>query len=94
MYTIEEDVPEYWDFIIDSFLSCVQYAVELQQMPEVTNIRFYTKRGLLGIEYEGGNLITDGFTALSKTLSSKICSSCGAHSVRSVFGNPRCDDCT
>lgn len=93
-YSVGDEVPEYWDFIISSFITVVEYSIEFNNMPPVNDLKFGVKRGLLFITYSGGDKVTDGFALLAKELSSTICTSCGSHAVWYIFGSPKCDGCT
>lgn len=93
IYSIEDDVTESWNSIITSFITCVEYATEFNNAPEVFNLKFSVKRGLLSIDFCGGNKLVDGFAILAREISSTICSSCGIQATRLVFGFPKCDEC-
>ena len=93
IYSVEDDVPAAWDNIITSFITCTEYVIEHNRVPEVYNIKISVKRGLLDINFCGGDKLVDGFAIFAREMSSTICSSCGAPSTRIVFGFPKCDEC-
>lgn len=94
IYSIDSDVPESWDSIITAFITMTEYAMEFHQTPEVYNLSFSLKRGLLDIRYHGGDKRIDHYAELAKELSSLTCACCTEKATRYAFNSPRCDLCT
>ena len=44
---LRDEVPEYWDSIIQCFMTCVTYQVNLSNEYPIDNLVFYEHRGLL-----------------------------------------------
>lgn len=76
-YSIENDVPNTWDFIIDEFLNIIKFDQQFNEMNYIDDIHFENKKGSLNITYTGGNRITDAYTRLARNLSERICGTCG-----------------
>lgn len=93
VYSIDEEVPEYWNFIIDGFVKSVEHYEQYNKMPEVYNLQFDVKRGLLDIQYSGGDKITDALAFMSRRLSESVCFECGSPSQRVFAGKPLCGEC-
>lgn len=92
-YYISDEVPEAWNHIIDTFMTMVQWNCEFNNGPEIENVAFTMKRGLLHITYAGGDSSTDLMAHFSREMSSNVCAECGVPATRHVFGSPRCDEC-
>lgn len=74
-------------------MTCVTYQVNLSNGVPIDNLVFYEHRGLLKIDYTGGDKTTDSFAVFATNMSALICSSCGKTATRRVFLHPRCEDC-
>lgn len=92
-YVIEDDVPEYWDIVIEAFIGSVQFHTDLMNGVPIDNLRFYKNRGVLKIEYTGGDKIIDAFAFFAAKTSELICSACGSKATRRSFLDPRCEEC-
>lgn len=92
-YLIEDEVPEYWESIFDSFITMVQWEEEFNNGPSVDCVEARVHKGLLHIIYEGGDRTTDALARFAREHSSKVCFACGAPASRVVFQYPKCDEC-
>lgn len=94
IYSINEEVPEDWFPIIDTFITMSEYATEYFGSPEIYEIEAIEQRGLLRILYKGGDQRIDDYAAFAREISSQVCSSCGDRATRKFFNSPRCENCT
>lgn len=92
-FTITEEVPEGWIPIIEAFNYCVINDILKNGMPDVYNVVFSIKYGLLQVTYQGGNTATDNYAAFARSVSAKYCQECGSIATRDTFGVPKCNDC-
>lgn len=92
-YLITDEVPEYWEPLLDSFITMVQWEEEFNQGPKVDCLDASVHKGLLRLIYEGGDATTDALARFAREHSGKICFSCGAPATRVVFQYPKCDEC-
>ena len=92
-YLITDEVPEYWESLLDSFITMVQWEEEFNNGPPVDCVEARVHRGLLHLIYEGGDHITDALARFAREHSSKVCFSCGAPASRFVFQYPKCENC-
>lgn len=90
---ISEEVPRGWESIIDSFLTMAEWEVEFNKGEPIENVSFNVHKGLLAINYQGGNRITDAYARFAREHSTKVCYDCGSPSTRVVFQYPKCDEC-
>lgn len=93
-YRVDDSVSEHWDFIISSFVTSILAYTEFHKMPEVYDLEFNSKRGLLDIRYKGGDKITDALAYMARNTSGSICDGCGALATGFHFGRPKCGDCS
>jgi hypothetical protein len=91
--SISDEVPTGWDDIIDCFLTMAEWESEFNQGSPVENVTFQVHKGLLKIDYSGGNHITDAYARFAREMSAKICYTCGVPATRVVFQYPKCDEC-
>lgn len=91
-YTLD-DVPESWLSIVEAFNYRVVHDIVNNGMPDVYNVVFSVRYGLLQVTYQGGNAITDAYAAFARSMSGKYCKECGALATRDTFGEPKCNDC-
>lgn len=77
-YSIDDSVPEEWDFILETFIDRINYDINVNGMPEVYDIRFSIRHGMLDVSYKGGNKSTDAYALFARSVSERICGSCGA----------------
>lgn len=77
-YSIDDSVPEYWDFIIDTFIERIKFDMNMNGMQDVYDISFSIRNGMLDVSYKGGNKSTDAYALFARSVSEKVCGSCGA----------------
>lgn len=92
-YSVEDEVPEGWNHIIDAFLTVVDHDARLNNGVPIYDITFRVRHNTLSVAYSGGDRITDHYALFAQVMSTKTCTGCGLPSTRKVFESPKCDDC-
>ena len=77
-YSMDDFFPEEWEFIVECFMDRIHYDMDYNNMPEVYDIRFSERNGVLDISYKGGNKSTDAYALFARSVSERVCGSCGA----------------
>ena len=93
IYSVSDDVPEYWIPIVDTFITVVEHDVEFNKGVPIDSVNCFIRHGQLMITYSGGSKITDAFAAFAAEMSSQICYECGQPATRFKFELPKCDSC-
>lgn len=93
IYSVSEEVPTAWNDIIETFLTMAEYSIEFHKSPEVYEVEFLVRRGLLYVNFKGGDHRIDSYALFAKEMSAKICAECGLSATRRVFLSPRCEEC-
>lgn len=92
-FSVDEDVPLAWNHLIETFLDLATELQEEYNEPEIWDIKFFVKRGLLCIDFKGGSKVTDFCAHTLTKASGRMCSECSKATNSQVFGLALCDQC-
>lgn len=90
---VNDEVPEGWNHIIESFLTVVDHDVRLSQGVPIDEVEFMVRHNALSIAYSGGNKTTDAYAMFAQIMSTNTCTDCGTPATRRIFESPKCDNC-